>query len=160
MRKITTVKVPAWEGNRDAGKVFKITEMPSDQGEKWAIRALLLLSGSGGRIPDELAGRGMEAIAIVGINIFLQGVIRFPELEPLLDEMMSCVQIIRDPKARDKATGQPVSTGLVSPDDIEEVRTRAWLRSEVLNLHLGFSPAAALSKLISVIQEKPTSSTA
>ncbi|MCI0152403.1 DUF3990 domain-containing protein [Paraburkholderia sediminicola] len=28
---------------RDHGKVFQLTEMPSDQAEKWAIRVLLAL---------------------------------------------------------------------------------------------------------------------
>jgi hypothetical protein len=143
-RKSEVVKVPEW-GGRDAGKLFKVTEMASARGEKWAYRALLLLSGSGGRIPENLAGRGMEAIAIIGINIFLQGSIRFEELEPLLDEMMPCVEAVRDPRA------PHVSTPLVSDDDIEEVRTRAWLRSEVLRLHTGFSPADALFALILAI---------
>jgi hypothetical protein len=145
MRKTEHVKVPAWPGNRDAGKTYKITEMSAVRGEKWATRALLLLRGSGERVPENLAGIGWERIAIVGINVFLQGSIKLEELEPLMDEMMTCIEIVRDPRAPD------VATPLVSDDDIEEVQTRLWLRSEVLRLHTGFCPADALSSLISAV---------
>lgn len=159
MRRSEIVKVPAHLGGRDAGKHFLITEMSALKAEKWAARALLLLSGSGERIPDSIAGRGMEAVAVLFLNIFLQGAIRFDQLEPLLDEMFECVQIIRDPKAVDKQTGHPVPHALISDDDIEEVATRAWLRSEVLRIHTGFSPADALSGLISVITKPSASAT-
>lgn len=138
------VTVPIW-GERDAGKNFKLTEMPSTKAEKWALRALLLLRGSGERVPENMAGVGWEMIAILGINVFLQGSIKADELDPLLDELMGCVQIIRDPRAPE------VSTALVSDDDVEEVKTRLWLKSEVLRLHTGFSPGDALSQLIAAI---------
>jgi len=144
MRKVETVTVPEW-GDRDRGKMFRITEMPSARAEKWGIRAIMLLNGSGERIPEGIAGRGMEAIAIVGINVFLQGTIKQEHLDPLLDEMMTCVEVIRD------KSHPEVATALVSDDDIEEVKTRLWLRSEVLRLHVGFSPADALSALMSAI---------
>lgn len=154
MRKRETVVVPAWPGNRDAGKTFVITEMPAAQAEKWALRAFLALKGSEERIPDGIQGLGMVGVAIIGLNVFLQADIDFSKIEPLLDEMMTCVQIVRDPGAADHASGLPVATSLVSPDDIEEVATRAWLRSEVLRVHTGFSPADALSALVSAISSK------
>lgn len=153
-RKSETVTVPKWEGNRDSGKMFLITEMPAARAEKWALRALLLLKGSGERIPDNLQGLGMVGVAILGINVFLQGSIRAEDLDPLMDEMFSCVSIVRDPRHPD------VATAIVSDDDVEEVQTRLWLRSEVLRVHTNFSPAEALWRLISAIQEpRPNSST-
>lgn len=145
-RKEQLVRIGDW-GLRDAGKLYRIKEMDSVRAEKWAIRAMLLVKGSSARVPESIVGRGMEAIAIITINVVLQADIEFEKLEPLLDEMMECVEIVRDPKA------PHVVTPIVSPDDIAEVSVRAFLRSEVLKLHTGFSPADALSKLISAIMK-------
>lgn len=152
MRKSEIVVVPSWPGNRDGGKSFRITEMSATRAEKWAMRALLMLKGSGERIPSNVQGLGMVGIAILGLNVFLQGSIRPEDLEPLMDEMLTCVEIIRDPRHPE------VATPLVSDDDVEEVQTRLWLRSEVLRVHTNFSPAEALSKLISAIQAPPQDS--
>lgn len=131
---------------RDDGKRFLITEMPAARAEKWAMRALLMLKGSGQEIPRNVEGMGMVGVAILGLNAFLRGEIDPADLEPLMDEMMTCVQIVRDPRYPDKASD------LVSQDDVEEVATRLWLRSEVLRLHTGFSPADALSRLLEAIK--------
>lgn len=136
-RKVELVTVPEW-GARDRDKVFKLTEMPAAAAEKWALRAVIALKGTAGQIPDALAPLGMVAVAIRGINAFLASDVDFAKMEPLLDEMMTCVQIVRDPKARD-AEGNAIAGNIVSGDDIEEVRTIAWLRSEVLRLHTNFS---------------------
>lgn len=149
MRKSEIVTVPKWSNNRDLGKQYLITEMPSGQSEKWALKAFLMLKGSGERIPDDVVGLGMVGVAILGINVFLRGNLRTEDLEPLLDEMFTCVKIVRDQRHPD------VATDLVSDDDIEEVQTRLWLRSEVLRVHTGFSPAEALWKLISAIRTSP-----
>lgn len=159
-RKIEIVKVPNWPGNRDAGKVFQITEMLAGPAEKWAFRAALLVENSGVAIPQEVKGLGMVGISILGLNVFLNGRIDPDKLDPLMDQMFSCVKIVRDPSARDRTTGDVIATELVSEDDVEEVQTRLWLRSEVLRVHTGFSPAEALSKLISAIQTQAASPTA
>lgn len=145
------VTVPAWPNSRDTGKRFLITEMVASRAEKWAWRAFLLLRDSNQRIPDDVQGLGMVGIAILGLNVFLSGSIKPDELMPLLDEMLTCVQIIRDPSAVDKITGGPVATPIVSDDDIQEVQTRLWLRGEVLRVHTGFSVADAVSSLISTV---------
>lgn len=154
MRKTEIVKVPADWGKRDAGKVFLLTEWPAARAEKWAVRALLALNRSGGEIPLNVAGIGMEGIAVIGINTFLRGNVDAAEIIPILDELLDCVKFIRDTSARDQATGMPVATPIVSDDDIEEIVTRAWLRSEVLRVHINFSVADALSALISAITTK------
>lgn len=151
MRKKELVTVPQWSGNRDAGKKFLITEMPAERAEKWGMRALLLIQNSGQQIPPNVQGLGMVGVAILGLNVFLQGTIKPDALEILMDEMMTCVQVVRDNSHPD------IATPIVSDDDVEEVQTRMWLRSEVLRVHTNFSPAEALSRLISAIQTPATS---
>lgn len=146
MRKTKVVRVPAWKGSRDAGKSFKITEADADKAERWGIRVLLLASGAGVQLPMDFASRGLEGIAIIGWNVILGGQIDPQKFIPLYNELLDCVEIIRDPRHPDS------TTPLGSPDDIEEVKTRMWLRSEVLDLHLGFSPADAMSALISAFK--------
>lgn len=157
MRKSEIVTVPSWAGSRDAGKNFRITEMPAAQAEKWAMRALLALNQSKASIPMEMRGIGMEGLFLLGINVFLQGDIKPEVLEPLMDEMFGCVKMVRDMRSTDKLTGEPVATE-VGADDIEEVRTRLWLRSEVLRVHVNFSPADALFSLIQAIRDQTATS--
>lgn len=158
-RKTDIVKAGSWGQGRDTGKIFLLTEWSAARAENWAARAIMALNRNGGEIPLNVAGIGMEGIAIIGLNTFLRGNIDPGEIIPILDELLDCVKLIRDPKARDQATGLPVATPLVSDDDVEEVITRAWLRSEVLRIHINFSVADALSNLISAIKApKPTES--
>ncbi|MGF6444394.1 hypothetical protein [Paraburkholderia youngii] len=128
MRKTLTYTVQA-DGGRDAGKMFKLTEMSAEAAEKWAIRALLALGRAGVQIPDSAVREGMGAIARIGIGLLMR--VDFHDAEPLLDEMMACVQI--QPNPNDLA----VVRALVA-DDIEEVATRVLLRREVFRLHTGF----------------------
>lgn len=158
MRKTEYVTVPSW-GGRDAGKVFRIKESPATQAEKWAWKLIIALKGTTAQIPEEIAPLGMIAVAIRGINSFLASDVDFAKLEPLLDEMLDCVKIVRDPNTTDKTTGEPLATELVSDDDIEEVKTIAWLRSEVLRIHTNFSFIEALSWWVRLSQTiTPTSS--
>ena len=144
------VSVPKFEGarNRDLGKQFLITEWPAAIAEKWGVKMILALNRSGGEIPLNLRGIGMEGVFILGFNTFLRGNIKAEEIIPLFDELLDCVQYIRDPDHPD------VATSIVSDTDIQEIQTRLWLRSEVLRIHTDFSPAAALSSLISLIMTK------
>lgn len=130
MRK--TVDVAITEDGRDKGKVFLLTEMSAMKAEKWAARALLIAAQSGADIGNVRAG--MAGIAIMGISTVLGA--KFADVEPLLDEMLTCVQI-----------KEPVITRALTTDDIEEVATIVKLRAEVLTLHLGFSIAEGLSSL-------------
>jgi hypothetical protein len=140
MLKKQDVTVPQWSG-RDDGKVFRITEMPAAQAEKWAWRLFIAMKGTTAQVPPEIAQLGMVGVAIRGLNSFLAADVRFQDIEPLLDEMMTCVTRVRDPAHPD------VATNLID-GDVEEVQTRGWLRSEVLSLHVGFSVTDALLTLI------------
>ncbi len=151
MRKVETVKVPAGFG-RDVGKLFVVTEMPAARAEKWALRLFLAMKGTKGEVPSEVMALGMVAVAWKGLNAFLAAPVSPEEIEPLMDEMFTCVGMVRDPKHPD------VVTAVVSDDDVEEVQTRLWLRSEVLRVHTGFSSADALSKFLDAMRAPaPTS---
>lgn len=135
-RKSITVEVTI-EG-RDKGKKFYLTEMSAVRAEKWATRALIALLNSGIQLSDDEASAGMAGLAQVaarGAFKFSGGGISFADFEPLLDEMLECVQI-----------AEPKITRTLTEDDIEEVTTLLFLRSEVLQLHTGFSLAERLSK--------------
>jgi hypothetical protein len=133
---------------RDTGKTFLLTEQPAIIAEKWALRFFLALKGTGAVIDDRVMEMGYVAVAVRGINSFLAADVDFAKIEPLLDEMLGCVQIIRD-KSRPE-----VATPLVPMADIMEVRTLIWLRGEVLSLHAGFSVTASLSALLDFLRSK------
>lgn len=132
-RKTKTVTITS--PGRDQGKSYILTEMPATKAEKWAARAFLALAKAGLDVPEEAAASGVAGFAAMGLDAI--GKLNWEDAEPLLDEMMSCVQV------------QP-SPGITRPlveaaDDIEEVMTLLTLRKELLELHLGFSLAAAPS---------------
>ena len=150
MRETATVRVPPFPGtrNRDHGRIFRITEWPSAKAEKWLLRIVMAANKSATPLPLNVAGLGMEGVAAMGINAFLLSGNAQPEIFiPLLDELLECVTVVRDPKQPDLATA-------LLPDDLEEVATRFWLRGEVLSLHLGFSVSAALSALYKKIMTR------
>lgn len=130
--------------NRDAGKVFFLTEMPAAQGEDWALRCFLALAKSNTDIPASMMAGGMPGLVALGSAIGLQGLagLSYFDAKPLLDEMLTCVQFMPDP-------GKPMVM-LPHPQmltQIEEVGTILVLREAVIELHTGFSVAAALSRM-------------
>lgn len=140
MRKQKVVTITT-EG-RDKGKMFKLTEMSADQGEKWAYRALLALSRGGMNLPAGVFDNGMAGLASVVPYLVLIGLrslnhAQWAEIEPLLDEMMTCVKY-QPPQAGLEA--QEIVSGINS--QIEEIRTRVELRKMVLELHVDPSLAA------------------
>lgn len=127
-------KVPE---NRDAGKTYLLTEMPAEQAERWAMRAMLSMMNNGAQIPQEVASAGMAGLAALGPQAFT--LMDFATADILMREMFECVQIV-------PPSGVP--RRLVA-DDIEEVATRVKLRLELFALHTGFSLAELQSKLTS-----------
>lgn len=157
-RKTEIVKAGPWGRGRDDGKVFLITEWPAARAEKWALKTFLAYNRGGGELPlDRVAGMGMEGIFALGVQTFLRGQMQSTEVIPILDELLDCVKIIRDPSKRG-ADGQVIATDIVSDDDIAEIQTRLWLRSEVLRVHTNFSVADAVSSLIQLIMTKAPAS--
>lgn len=140
--------------------------MAARPAEKWAVRAFLALAHSRADIPPNIAQRYANAkgdmrqiAAIAG----LLGHLHFPEIEPLMDELMQCISFLVD-------AGPPPVTRQIHDagdgnDDIEEVATRQMLRAEVIGLHVNFSLPGAIFHLITLgsslqdISEPTTSST-
>lgn len=133
MRKELTMQA---ETGRDAGKVFKITELSADGAERWAMRAFFALMNAGIEVPDDIASLGMAGIAHIGLKSLAR--VPFEAAEPLLNEMLHCVQIVPDPS-------KPAVVRTLIEGDIEEVSTLLKLRKAVLDLHLEFLKAAAPS---------------
>lgn len=161
--KTEVVVVPDGYG-RDAGKHFLITEADAFAVEKWAWRAALALKGTTAEIPLDVARLGSVAVMIRAINAILAADVDERKLLPLLDEMMACVQMIRDPSAVDKMTRLPIATPIMpGRGDIMEPKTIGWLRSEIVRVHTGFTVTVALSELISALaragEKKEDSST-
>jgi len=126
---------------RDVGKTFRLTEMPALAAEKWAARALLALGKSGVDIPDEVRQHGTAAVVVVGVRAFVG--IDFADAEPLMDEMMKCVEY---------SPSQGVWRALID-DDVDEVQTLAFLRGELMELHTGFTVRAAMSTLVAALSD-------
>lgn len=148
MRKTANVRITDAD-SRDNGKVYKITEMPATQAEKWGARALLALSRAGVDVPDDVAKSGLQGIAILGLKAL--GGVSFEDAELLMDEMFGCVTIVPD-----EAKNPDYSRTLVETD-IEEVATRVLLRGEVFKLHTGFSLADGGSSSTSPPPASPAS---
>ncbi|WP_369608220.1 hypothetical protein [Snodgrassella alvi] len=115
------------ESGRDAGKSFRITEMPILQADKWAQRAIFAIARAGVDTGSINMNGGMLEMARLALDVV--GKID-PEVGgDLLDELLSCVQII--------PTGG-VPRSLVMDSDIEDIKTLFVLRKEVLALHIDF----------------------
>ena len=139
MRRIATYVVA--DKNRDHGKTFRITEMPADQGERWATQALKLMAEAGKSIPNGALEAGMAGLAAAGVDVEADtaavGLAVAAALQdPSLDALWDCVQYIHDPAH----PPQPLYVG--ENCQIEEIKTRRDLRMEVLKLHLNPSKGA------------------
>lgn len=145
-RKVKDVTIEL--ANRDTGKVFRLTEMPAVQAEKWAARALLAMSRSGVEIPEEAMSAGAATLLAAGLRSFTS--MAFEDAEQLLDEMFACIQIV---------TPSGIVRALFD-DDIDEVSTRLFLRGEVIEIHTGFSVTATLSTLGAAAKATADSSSA
>jgi hypothetical protein len=141
---------PQGNENRDHGKRFKVVEMSAMAAERWAARATLALTS---RLSQEVGpdlsqefteNPGMQSMG--AIFRILRGM-SFPELEPLLDELMSCVEILPD----ENNDSYSRRIGLGGSDDIEEMTTLILLRQEVMELHTGFTLAASLLNLLAAV---------
>lgn len=121
---------------RDNGIMVLLTEMPAEQAEMWAFRALNVLATSGATVPGDPLSMGMAGIARMGYQAL--GNLPMNMVADLLREMFDCVAIVPDPR-------QPLMTRPPMLNDIREVPTRVLLRAEVFKLHTDFLEADELS---------------
>jgi hypothetical protein len=158
LRKTKLVRIEA-EG-RDRGKCFLLVEKDAFETEKWATRALLALGRAGVEGVEEAIGVGALGLLAVGVDAMKK--MHYEDAEPLFAEMLTCVSFVPDAAKADQVTSRPLSRAILRGDefnegDIEEAKTIAYLRDEVLDLHLGFSLAGAMSMLTALAQtSKPS----
>ncbi len=121
MRKEIEIKI---EAGRDAGKVFKVEEMPAVQMDRWVTRALCMLGRSGSGL-SAIGGSTMEEL----LQAFSK--LDFKDSEPLLNELLACCSFKKD--------GTLVKmSGSMIDSVIEDWTTIFKLRIEALKLNLGF----------------------
>lgn len=152
MRKTKELKINVPDkAYRDNGKVFLLREMSAADAESWAARAMEAMSKSGADVPEYVLRAGLAGLYNLGIRAFLGA--PHALVKPLLDEMFEkCVSVVPDPKRPNVIRGGVDVPGYerVGPmvdDDTEEVHTRLLIRSEVFELHTGFSVAAYLTQM-------------
>ena len=127
--------------NRDAGKVFRITEMPASKMERWSARAIVALFA--GNVPADTAAvanvSNTAAIATI-LGKALSG-LDWQVIEPLYEELLGCVEAIPNPDDHPDA-GVKLTPSNVD-NFVNEVPTLVRLRMEVLELNLVFFEGAA-----------------
>lgn len=137
MRKDMTITI---EEGRDAGKTFRVTEMPVSRLEKWCARALLAIFGAEGDIPAHIAGLAQTSsgAAVAAASSMLRGLkgLSWEKAEPLYDELLDFIVRVPRPE-RPEAVVQLRQDNLDA--HIEDVATSFRLRLEVVALSLGFS---------------------
>lgn len=133
---LKTITVTIHEG-RDAGKVFRITEIPAKKAENWILRAVFGLGRAGVEIPPEILTLGAAPIAFA----IATQVNKLPSRlgVRLADELMQSVLRVED----------TIDRSLVDLD-IEDLSTRLRLKKEVLKLTFGFFVPAATQTSASV----------
>jgi hypothetical protein len=124
--------------SRDNGKMYLLKEMPASRVEKWAFRALAAISKAGIFIPAEARDAGVAGIATMGFAKLAE--IPWEDLEPLLDEMMTCVSYVPNPEQK-QIVRYPAGD-----DAMEEVSTRLIIRKEIFEMHTNFSMAGNQSE--------------
>ena len=138
MRKTRLVEIEDSK-SRDFNKAFLITEMSAFAAERWAIRAGFAMMNSGADF-SELDGQPMTIAMFAKLGLAALSKIKYELAEPLLDELMGCVEIIPDPQQI------KIHRPLIK-EDIEEVTTLFKLKKEVWSLHVDFFIPADLSTL-------------
>jgi hypothetical protein len=125
-RKTASVIIDA--DNRDKGKRFLLTEMPAYQAERWARKVISTLARRGVQVPVGAELAGMAALPSLSPLTMMSWI----DDDALIGEVMSCVQAWPE--------GSPIPRRLVE-SDTEEILTLAYLKMEVIALHVGFSMA-------------------
>lgn len=136
MRKTLEYTVPGVRsdahGQRDNGKTFLLTEMPADQAERWFVRLLLGSKLGGVELPANWREAPASVVASLGADLLSS--VSYAVAEPLLAEMMGCVQYVT---GTPNVPPQAILNGNAS--QIEEITTRVRLRFKLFELHTGFS---------------------
>lgn len=150
-----TLRVTISAEGRDRGKVFVLHEMPALQAEWWFYRLVAALANAGAKLPDEVLFAGAAGFAALAPTLknslvvamrAIQGLdanAMSQTIKPLLDEMTPCIKWQPPSSPGAQMPEQDIFPGEHS--QIEEVATWTKLRFELIQLHVGFSMAAAVS---------------
>ena len=71
---------------RDAGKMFRITEMGAVKAEKWCLRAFFTLLNAKVDLPEEITSSGFAGLMSLGLDAFSR--VPYEAAVPLWDELM------------------------------------------------------------------------
>lgn len=131
------------KGERDANKVYRITEMSAEAGEWFAYRLIgaLVDADKDGKLSSlwDMFGKAgnLEVLAQVGIKTVGSLLMQADQsrMKSLLDEMKGCWKM--------KCDGDFMRN--LTEGDIEEVSTLMTLRMKTLELHLNFFMAGIQS---------------
>ena len=130
------IDVEIGDAGRDAGKIFRITEMTAEQSEWWALRALSILVDADTTGELEQLGSMMvgetEKLSTLGVVAIIKLLAKAdPErIRPLWDEMKDCWRLVPN--------GDRNMTARLADNSIEEVSTLLTLRMKTLELHFDF----------------------
>ena len=102
--------------------------MPVAKADSWAMRALMALANGGINLGSITPRPGM--MGMMGATLAALGKINADDAIPLLNELLTCVQIIPE-------GGQPRPMNLEF-NDVEDFTTLWLLRKEVFALHTDF----------------------
>ena len=117
-------KLIAIDKGRDAGKTFKVKEMPVTKLEKWAARALLAVFGS--EMPADI--RTLSAAALLSAGLRGLSGLRWEQAEPLYDELLGQIYRVPNPHKPDDAirlTPQNLDAHVEDVDTIYRLRWEA-----------------------------------
>lgn len=120
MRKEVEIKI---EDGRDAGKVFKVKEMPATEMDAWITRALGVL-GADKTIIDVVSLSMSELMLNLAKN-------NYGEAKILLDELLACCSFVKD------GTLVPMKKDMID-GVVEDWTTLSRLKNEAFTLNLGF----------------------
>lgn len=131
------------KGGRDAGKIYRITEMSAEAGEWFAYRVIgaLVDADKDKKLAGlwDMFGKGgnLEVLSHMGIGTIMSLLMQADQsrMKSLLDEMKGCWQM--------KCDGDFIRK--LADGDIEEVSTIMMLRMKTLELHLNFFMAGVQS---------------
>ena len=120
---------------RDKGKTFELEEMPVLKSTDWFFQAMMLLSRGGAEVPSNIFSQGPIGFAAMGLGAVLTGLGKtpFPEVKPLLNQLLDCVVGFQMP------VGTMMTNREAIMSQVEEATSIFFLYQEVLSLHLGFS---------------------
>lgn len=142
-----TLQITISEDGRDKGQQFEIEEMSAYDAERWAWRVGMALGNAGVDIGD-VQTMSMEQMAMIGLNALFH--VNSEESWALSERLIECVYILPDPS-------KPMNRRKLTADDIQEPKTRLYLKWEVFRLHTGFSLGGGNSTSTSGISETAAS---